>query len=63
MKLEYKLVEIRSFQRHPGYIYASIVDEHGGLVVNATLDYCVRWLERAAQEAIKAEKSNSNKPA
>lgn len=49
MKLEYKIVDIRTDSRRPGIIYANIIDENGGLCVSATLDYCVTWIRREVE--------------
>ncbi len=46
-KLPYKIVDIRINARFPRHIYATIVDENGNTCVNATLDYCVRWVKEA----------------
>lgn len=49
--LEYSIVNVRTLARKPGFVYATIVDKRGQLCVNATLDYCVEWLEMALERA------------
>ena len=41
----YHIVGIRTHAHKPGYVYASVVDADGNLCVNATLDYCAKWIE------------------
>ena len=45
-KSRYQITNIRTNTRKPGFVYASVVDEKGHLMVNATLEYCVDWIER-----------------
>jgi hypothetical protein len=41
----YRIKDIHTNSRKPGVIYATVVDDKGVLCVNATLDYCVKWIE------------------
>jgi hypothetical protein len=60
MKLGYKIIDVRTTDRKPGFIYATIVDAQGAICVNATFDYCVDWIKREmAKEKSKAETSKS----
>ncbi len=43
----YQIINVRTNPRKPGFIYATIVDDKNTLCVNATLDYCVKWLKNA----------------
>lgn len=46
----YQITNIRTNTRKPGFIYATIVDDKNERCVSATLEYCVKWIERKVDE-------------
>lgn len=61
-KFPYQIIDIRTNPRKPGFIYATLIDDKGNLCVNATLDYCVKWIEEKHSELFSSDSDDTSHP-
>lgn len=50
-RFPYQITNIHTNSRHPGFLYATIVDDKNQLCVSATLDYCVNYIKEAFEHS------------
>lgn len=62
MTLSYKLINVRTLARRPGIVFATIVNDQEQICVNATLDYCIQWLEVEATRLTELQPVSDSSP-